>query len=67
MELGDAMNGHARTLHGGVAAVLLDEVCGLVLVLNSEKRFKRPGNTEPFQHYMTACESVGRGIVQLQD
>jgi thioesterase superfamily protein 4 len=61
MELGDALNGHVGTLHGGMAALLLDQVCGLIMLFNMEERHKRPEHTGPIQHYMTVCESISGG------
>jgi len=67
VELGDALNGYPGTLHGGMAATLLDEVCGVLLQLNAAKSLERAGGTGGLDHYMTACEFAGRTQAQLQD
>jgi thioesterase superfamily protein 4 len=59
VELGDALNGFPRTIHGGMAATLLDEVCGVLIVLNSERKTERAKTNGPTDHYMTACEFRG--------
>jgi thioesterase superfamily protein 4 len=60
VEVGDGLNGFAQTLHGGMAATLLDETCGVLLVLNSEKKIERAKTSDPVDHFMTACKSVSR-------
>jgi thioesterase superfamily protein 4 len=67
VELGDALNGFPHTIHGGMAATLLDEVCGVLIVLNSERKAERANNTDPIEHYMTACEFCGGSRAQLRD
>lgn len=60
MELGDGVNGHPKIAHGGFLAVLLDEVCGILAMMNAEARLERmrtskdPNDTPPL-NYFTAC------------
>lgn len=58
VELGEGLNGFPRTLHGGMAATLLDEICGVLIVLNSERKAGRTKNSDPVDHFMTACKFV---------
>lgn len=58
--LGDGLNGYPQICHGGFVATMLDEVCGVLIVLNMEKRMERLRKTGPAQPhtdmaYMTAC------------
>lgn len=58
--LGDGLNGFPQICHGGFVATLLDEVCGVLIVLNMEKRMERLKKNGPAQPhtdmaYMTAC------------
>ncbi|KAL6706613.1 hypothetical protein ACN47E_005369 [Coniothyrium glycines] len=41
VEVGDGINGYPRIAHGGFVATLLDEVCGILIVLNVEAKAKR--------------------------
>ncbi|KAH7380738.1 HotDog domain-containing protein [Pyrenochaeta sp. MPI-SDFR-AT-0127] len=41
VDLGDGLNGYPQILHGGFVATLLDEVCGVLIVLNLERRSQR--------------------------
>lgn len=59
VELGDGLNGYPGTLHGGMAATLLDEVCGVLLQSNAAKASERAGTTDRLDEYMTACKSAG--------
>ncbi|EAT84575.1 hypothetical protein HBI56_179300 [Parastagonospora nodorum] len=56
VELGDGLNGYPGTLHGGMAATLLDEVCGILLQSNAAKASERArtGTTDRLDEYMTA-------------
>lgn len=70
MELGDGLNGHPRVAHGGFAATMLDEVCGVLITLNIEARVKRTMGPHEGMNCFTACEyslaSSGRLAVQKQ-
>lgn len=59
MDLGDGLNGYPQIAHGGFVATLLDEVCGVLIVLNVEaqgQRQKELGQSEtPSMTYFTAC------------
>jgi thioesterase superfamily protein 4 len=62
MELGDGLNGYPSICHGGFVATMLDEICGVLIVLNLEKRMERLKKDGPLQPhtdmaYMTACTS----------
>lgn len=70
VEIGDGLNGFPQVIHGGMAATLLDEVCGVLIVLNTERvvqRAKAFGSADQSLNasYMTACmfdlDSEGRG------
>lgn len=59
-EVGDGVNGYPQVCHGGFVATLLDEVCGILIVLNMEKKMERLKKTGPAQPladmaFMTAC------------
>ncbi|KAF2133196.1 hypothetical protein P153DRAFT_363406 [Dothidotthia symphoricarpi CBS 119687] len=41
MDLGDGLNGHPKILHGGFAATMLDEVCGILIGLTQEIKVRR--------------------------
>ncbi|KAF2016130.1 Thioesterase/thiol ester dehydrase-isomerase [Aaosphaeria arxii CBS 175.79] len=41
MELGEGLNGHPKILHGGFVATMLDEICGVLITLNLEKKVER--------------------------
>ncbi|CAO2647839.1 Nn.00g087610.m01.CDS01 [Neocucurbitaria sp. VM-36] len=41
IELGDGLNGHPRIAHGGFAATMLDEACGVLIGLNLDKKSER--------------------------
>ncbi|KAF1959822.1 hypothetical protein CC80DRAFT_489902 [Byssothecium circinans] len=41
IKLGDGLNGHAKIVHGGFAATMLDEALGALITLNAEARMKR--------------------------
>jgi hypothetical protein len=58
MDLGGGLNGYPGICHGGFVATMLDEVCGLLIVLNLEKTGE--GGEGPLSAggtmYMTACK-----------
>ncbi|KAF1921136.1 HotDog domain-containing protein [Ampelomyces quisqualis] len=59
VEIGDGLNGFPQVIHGGMAATLLDEVCGVLIVSNTERvleRAKASGSTDQLLNadYMTA-------------
>ena len=58
--VGDGLNGYPQICHGGFVATMLDEVCGILIVLNMEKSIERVkesgGTSTPSMNYMTACE-----------
>jgi thioesterase superfamily protein 4 len=65
VDLGDGLNGFPQTCHGGMVATLLDEVCGVLIVLNTEKKVERAKESRSLEasidaSYMTACEFVWR-------
>ncbi|KAF2263779.1 hypothetical protein CC78DRAFT_544724 [Lojkania enalia] len=41
MELGRGLNGHPDIAHGGFVATMLDEIFGMLITLNLEKRMRR--------------------------
>lgn len=41
VEIGDGLNGYPNLVHGGMLATLLDEVCGVVIVLSTEINLER--------------------------
>lgn len=41
MELGDGLNGHPRICHGGFVATMLDEIFGVLITLNLEKKIEK--------------------------
>lgn len=61
-DLGTGINGHPNTAHGGMAAAILDEVCGTMVCLHRDviiEQMRKRGQTfNPF-HYYTACSSYG--------
>jgi thioesterase superfamily protein 4 len=72
VELGDGLNGFPKLCHGGMLATLLDEVCGVLIMSNtarSVERAKSLGSTGQAvdASYMTACKSVSRSRVNLQN
>jgi thioesterase superfamily protein 4 len=63
VDLGTGLNGFPQTCHGGVAATLLDEICGVLIQLNTEMQRelgKQSGSLNQVRdvNYMTACELV---------
>jgi thioesterase superfamily protein 4 len=63
VDLGDGVNGYPQTCHGGMVATLMDEVCGVLINLNTERhrdRLIQSGCQDPpaIMSYMTACESA---------
>lgn len=62
VEIGDGLNGYPQIIHGGFAATLLDEVCGVLIQLNTAikvERLRSTGNPGPHVQagYFTACKS----------
>ncbi|KAH8732354.1 HotDog domain-containing protein [Phaeosphaeriaceae sp. PMI808] len=53
VKVGDGLNGFPDVLHGGIAATLLDDMCGTLLTLNTERNQQKSGSSERM-HYMTA-------------
>jgi len=65
VDLGTGLNGYPQILHGGIAATLLDEVCGALIVLNMERmseKLRESGaqNQVLNMNYMTACKFTKR-------
>lgn len=62
MELGDGLNGHPQILHGGFVGTMLDEVMGVLITLNLEKkmeRLKKEGRAPGLGlNCFTACKSI---------
>lgn len=63
VELGDGLNGYPNLVHGGMLATLLDEVCGVLIVTNTEMNLERArvaglSDKSIGANYMTACESL---------
>lgn len=59
MELGSGLNGHPDVCHGGFVATMLDEVMGVLIQLNLEKkvrRLKRRKEGHPGLSCFTACK-----------
>ncbi|KAH7400750.1 HotDog domain-containing protein [Phaeosphaeria sp. MPI-PUGE-AT-0046c] len=59
VDLGDGLSGFPKVCHGGMLATLLDEVCGVLIVINTEinlERAKASGLSEGSigANYMTA-------------
>lgn len=54
LDLGDGLNGYPQVLHGGFAATLLDEGCGVLIQLNLFEKVKRLG-PQHAKNYLTAC------------
>jgi hypothetical protein len=58
VDLGTGVNGYPDIAHGGFVATLLDEVCGVLIVLNLERkvqRLKELGQSTVAMNYFTAC------------
>ena len=59
MDLGDGLNGHPRICHGGFVATMLDEICGVLITLNLEKKIaklREAGGPHSGMNCFTACE-----------
>jgi thioesterase superfamily protein 4 len=54
LEFGEGLNGYPGILHGGFVATILDEVCGLLIVINVDERVYRMGSQHS-KSYFTAC------------
>jgi hypothetical protein len=59
IQVGDGLNGYPQICHGGFVATMLDEVCGVLIVLNLERSIERAKESgqpsTPSMNYMTAC------------
>lgn len=61
--LGDGLAGFAGVCHGGIAATLLDETCGILVGSSQERhleRWKQSGASDqpPKLNFMTVCKSM---------
>jgi thioesterase superfamily protein 4 len=59
VDLGDGLNGYPQIVHGGFAATLLDEMCGILIMLNMDKKVQRQkerGQNVSRPNYFTACK-----------
>jgi thioesterase superfamily protein 4 len=59
VDLGDGLNGYPHIVHGGFAATLLDEMCGILIMLIMDKKVQRQrelGQSMSRPNYFTACE-----------
>ncbi|KAF1947647.1 hypothetical protein EJ02DRAFT_417161 [Clathrospora elynae] len=57
VDLGAGLNGYPQIAHGGLVATLLDEVCGVLIVLNMENKVQRLralGRSSTTPDYLTA-------------
>ncbi|KNG49670.1 thioesterase superfamily protein [Stemphylium lycopersici] len=41
VDLGTGLNGYPQIVHGGVAATLLDETCGILVIANADRKVER--------------------------
>jgi acyl-coenzyme A thioesterase THEM4 len=57
MDLGDGLNGHPNICHGGFVATMLDEVCGVLITLNLEKKMQVRMDPHENMNTFTACQS----------
>lgn len=62
--LGTGLDGYPRVCHGGMAATLLDEICGILVMLSNQRQveqWKQAGASDqaPEARFMTACKSCG--------
>ena len=62
VEIGDGLNGYPQIIHGGFAATMLDEVCGVLIQLNTTakvEQLEKSGRPGPHTRasYFTACLS----------
>jgi thioesterase superfamily protein 4 len=56
VDLGVGLNGYPQIVHGGFAATLLDEVCGILVMLVRKVQGQRElGQTVARPNYFTAC------------
>lgn len=60
VDIGTGLNGFPDVLHGGIAATLLDEVCGILTMVNKERmleKWKSSGSVGqlPAVNVMTGC------------
>jgi thioesterase superfamily protein 4 len=59
VDLGAGLNGYPQIVHGGFAATLLDEACGILVMLIMDKKVQRQrdlGQTVARPNYFTACK-----------
>ena len=59
VDLGTGLNGYPAIVHGGVAATLLDETCGILVIANADRKVEREremGRESVAPSYFTACE-----------
>jgi thioesterase superfamily protein 4 len=59
VDLGTGLNGYPQIVHGGFAATLLDEACGILVMLIMDKKVQRQrelGQLVARPNYFTACE-----------
>lgn len=59
VDLGTGLNGYPQIVHGGVAATLLDETCGILVIANADRKVEREreaGRESVAPSYFTACE-----------
>jgi acyl-coenzyme A thioesterase PaaI-like protein len=57
VDLGDGLNGYPQIIHGGCAATLLDEMCGILIMLNMERKVQKiteDGRRAAALNYFTA-------------
>lgn len=60
VEIGEGLDGYPQIIHGGMAATLLDEVCGVLIQLNTAEQVDRQNKLNPQgshiqASYFTAC------------
>jgi thioesterase superfamily protein 4 len=61
VELGEGVQGYPQIAHGGFQATLLDEMCGILIMTNMERKAQRlteDGRRTPALNYVTACSSI---------
>jgi thioesterase superfamily protein 4 len=63
IDLGDGLNGFPQIALGGFVATMLDEVCGVLIVLNVEKKIERLRklgrlDSSVSMNYFTACKTL---------
>jgi hypothetical protein len=61
VDIGDGLNGYPQIIHGGCAATILDEMCGILIMLNMERKVQKiteNGRRAAALNYFTACPSM---------